>query len=151
MFQYDCSCTITLFLPAFMPSWCWQGVSELLSEFFMLRKSSGVTAELVLHCFLFEQRHLICLHISSCSHFLPQIFPLARRPSLSLLLNLEVQLLGPGLLSLQPAVKFSCNDTIPSPCLTNNLPYAPRKNGSRQNIPISQIFVMQCGSFLLGL
>lgn len=99
MFQYDCRCAIIHFLPAFMPSWCWQGVSELLSEFFMLRKSSGLTAELVLHCFLFEQRHLNCSHFFSCSHFLPQIFPLPKCLFLSLLLNLTVQLLRPGLLS----------------------------------------------------
>lgn len=151
MFQYDYSCAITHFLPAFMPSWCWQGVSELLSEFFTLCKSSGLKAELVLHCFLFEQRHLNCLHGSSCSHFLPQIFPLAKHPSLSLLLNLRVQLLRPSLLSPQPADKFSCNDTVPSPSLTNNLPFAPRKNSLSQNIHISQMFVMQRGSFLLGL
>lgn len=137
MFQYDCSCAITHFLPAFMPSWCWQDVSELLSEF-KLRKSSSLKAELVLYCFLFEQRHLNCLHVSSCSHFLLQIFPPAKYPSLSLLLNLGVQLLRPGLLSSQLADKFSCNDTVPSPSLTNNLPFAPRKNGSSQNIHISQ-------------
>lgn len=97
-----------------MPSRCWQDVSELLSEFFMSCKSSGLTAELVLHCFLFEQRHLNCLHVSSCSHFLPQIFPFAKCPSQSFLLNLGVQLLRPGLLSPQPADKFSCNDTVPS-------------------------------------
>lgn len=126
MFQYDCCCAITHFLPAFMPSWCWQHVSELL-EFFMLCKSSGLTAELVLHCFLFKQRHLNCSHFSSCSHFMPQIFLLAKCPSLSLLLNLRVQLLGPGLLSPRPAEKSSCNDTVLSPSLTNNLTFAPRK------------------------
>lgn len=47
-----------------------------------------------------EQRHLNCLHVSSCSHFLPQIFPLAKCPSQSLLPNPGVQLLRPGLLSL---------------------------------------------------
>lgn len=151
MFQYDCSCAITHFLPAFKPSWCWQGISEMLSESFMLCRSSGLTAELVLHCFLFEQRHLNCLHVSSCSHFLPQIFPLAKWPSQSLLLHLGVQLLRPDLLSPQPADKFSCNDTIPSPSLTNNLLFASRKSGFSQNINISQNFVMQCRSFLLGL
>lgn len=134
-----------------MPSRCWQDVGELLSEFFMSCKSSGLTAELVLHCFLFEQRHLNCLHVSSRSHFLPQIFPFAKCPSQSLLLNLGVQLLRPGSLSPQPADKFSCNDTVPSPSLTNNLPFAPGKNGSSQNIHISQFFVMQCGSFSLTL
>lgn len=121
----------------FVPSWCWQHVCELLSEFFMLRKgvvfnswtsvASFCVWELCANCRERLKGGMNCLHVSSCSHFLSQVFRLAECPSQSLFPDPVVQLLKPGLLFPQTADKSSCNRTVPIPFAANNLPFALRK------------------------
>lgn len=144
-----------------MPSWCGQHVCELLSEHFMGRKgvvfNSGTSAapflvwEHSIHCRERLNRGIYCLHVSSCSHFMPQIFSLVKCPSQSLLPNPGVQLLRPAWLSALPAGKFLLPWYSPLPSPMNCLPFVPRRSGSGGKICIAQIFIMQCRSFSLEL